>query len=140
MDVQENTKGSVLIVDDSEDIRSLMGLILGSTYNIVEAQNGVEALKLIKGRDFDVIILDENMPEMGGHECYSILRAEANVTPVIFCTGMPSPQNQKRELTLGAFDYLSKPVDPSNLIQLVHEAFHTKQRLSLKRDKSLIGS
>lgn len=138
MGVQENIKGSVLIVDDSEDIRSLMGLILGSKFDIVEAENGVEALKLIKGREFDVIILDENMPEMGGHECYSILRAESNVTPVIFCTGMPSTQNQKRELTLGAFDYLSKPVDPSNLIHLVQEAYYTKQRLGLKKDKPIL--
>lgn len=137
MSAQETNKGVVLVVDDSEDIRMLMGLILRTTYDVVEAQNGQEALNLLESRDVDVIILDENMPVMGGHECYSKLRAKSNVTPVIFCTGMPSEEYQKREFQTGAFDYLTKPVDIGNLIQLVNEAYTTKQRLASKQTRVL---
>lgn len=140
MSAQVNAKGTVLVVDDSEDIRMLVRKILAKDYYVVEAQNGLEALNLTQTRDFDVIILDENMPVMGGHECYTKLRAQSNFTPVIFCTGMPTEDFKKREFGLGAFDYISKPVDPTSLAQLVHEAYDTKQRLALKREAKAIAS
>ncbi len=124
-------KGVVLVVDDSEDIRSLLTMILGNSYRIIQAENGKVALDLLDKQDVDVIILDENMPVMGGHECYTKLRERSNLTPVIFCTGAPSDELHKRELGLGAFDYLSKPVNPTNLLQLVKEAFTANQRLRL---------
>jgi DNA-binding NtrC family response regulator len=129
MSISVPGKGVILIVDDSEEIRSLMGVLLGKNYTVIEAENGKDALELLERREVDVIILDENMPIMGGHECYTKLREKSNVTPVIFCTGAPSEEYLKRELTLGAFDYLAKPVNPTSLLHLVDEAFVTKQRL-----------
>lgn len=131
-------RGSVLIVEDKEDIRWVVSLILQPNYDITEAENGLEALEKMRGTEFDVILLDENMPEMGGHEFYSIIRKQANLTPVIFCTGLPSALNQKRELGLGAFDYLHKPVDPNNLMLLVDEAYQTKQRLDIKKEQTRV--
>ncbi|MES2744442.1 MAG: response regulator [Bdellovibrionota bacterium] len=136
MGVSDPGKGVVLVVDDSEDMRSLLTVILGKNYKIVQAENGKVALDLLDKQDVDVIVLDENMPIMGGHECYVKLREKSNFTPVIFCTGAPSEEFLKRELALGAFDYLAKPVDADKLLQLVDEAFTTKQRLRLIRARA----
>ncbi len=131
-----NQKGKVLVVDDSEDVRTMLVRILGSSYHTVQAENGKEALEKCESEDFDVIILDENMPVMGGHECFSILRERSNFTPVIFCTGGANPVHQKRELNAGAFDYIGKPFDIDSLLHLVNQGFMTKQRLLSKRANS----
>ena len=131
------SKGSVLIVDDSDDLRYLMGQILSPQFEIVEAADGKSALEICAKNQFDVIIMDENMPEMAGHQAFLKIREIDAYTPVIFCTGMPTQTNHKRDMQNGAFDYIAKPIDAQGLIHLVEEAYNAKKRIVSKLKASV---
>ncbi|MBC7661234.1 MAG: response regulator [Chitinophagaceae bacterium] len=130
------TKGRVLIVDDDDDLREAMVMLLGNRYETFEATNGLEALALLEKVEVDVVILDENMPKMGGHECFEMLRKRAFNIPVIFCTGKPAEFTKKRELNLGAFDYISKPLNAEVFLQLVAEGHRAMIRIRQILDRN----
>lgn len=115
-------KRSVLVVDDVPDVTEMIGLFLKHAgYDIATASSGTAALQLARERAFDVVISDIGMPEMNGCELAASLRrrAEYRSIPMIAVTGFSEYDN--RELTLRAgFDaQLTKPIDPSELLQLI---------------------
>jgi CheY-like chemotaxis protein len=117
-------KRSVLIVDDVPDVTEMIGLFLKHAgYDTVTADSGDAALQLANERVFDVVISDIGMPQMNGCELAVSLRrrAEYQKIPLIAVTGFSEYDN--RELTLRAgFDaQLTKPIDPSELLQLIDE-------------------
>lgn len=117
-------KRSVLIVDDVADVTEMIGLFLKHAgYDIATADSGNAALLLANERVFDVVISDIGMPQMNGCELAASLRrrAEYQKIPIIAVTGFSEYDN--RELTLRAgFDaQLTKPIDPSELLQLIDE-------------------
>jgi len=115
-------KGHILIVEDYEANRMFLSIILenaGMTYEM--AHDGMEALEKFKSSKFDLILMDENMPNMGGMEAMkAILAIEAEKkcahTPVISLTANALQGDKERFLQAGFDDYLSKPIDPQNLM------------------------
>jgi CheY-like chemotaxis protein/anti-sigma regulatory factor (Ser/Thr protein kinase) len=106
-------KFRILLVDDTPKNLHLLYEILqeGSEYMINVARNGVEALDAIKKVNFDIILLDVQMPEMDGFETCSRLKKMplySNV-PIIFLTAQDDQESIIRALELGAVDYLKKP-------------------------------
>ncbi len=124
--------GHILIVEDHEANRLLLGVILenaGLTWET--ASNGLEALKKFKKGSFDLILMDENMPKMGGQETLkSLLTIESSKqlkhTPVIALTANALHGDRDIFLNAGFDDYLSKPIDPQKLISLL--ALYLKKR------------
>jgi CheY-like chemotaxis protein len=114
---------SVLIVDDDEDIReSLIGCLEGEGYRPMAAPNGRLALELLAGLDSPpcLIVLDLMMPVMDGRSFREEqLRspALADIPVVLISAYVPDPGRIARELKIP--DYLSKPVDPEVLLQLI---------------------
>ena len=110
-------KQKILIVDDSEMNRALLVDILEDKYDVVEASNGVEAIALLSQRrtDFSLLLLDIMMPEMDGFEVLAhINKYHWNDTfAVIMISADDSPANIKHAYNLGAFDYISRPFDPT---------------------------
>lgn len=108
-------KQKILIVDDSEMNRSLLADILEEQYDVVEAENGVEAISLLSRQraDFSLLLLDIMMPEMDGFEVLAYInKYHWNDTfAVIMISADDSPANIKRAYDLGAFDYISRPFD-----------------------------
>ena len=108
-------KQKILIVDDSEMNRSLLADILQEQYDVVEAENGVEAISLLSRQraDFSLLLLDIMMPEMDGFEVLAYInKYHWNDTfAVIMISADDSPANIKRAYDLGAFDYISRPFD-----------------------------
>ena len=108
-------KQKILIVDDSEMNRSLLADILEEQYDVVEAENGVEAITLLSRQraDFSLLLLDIMMPEMDGFEVLAYInKYHWNDTfAVIMISADDSPANIKRAYDLGAFDYISRPFD-----------------------------
>ena len=106
-------KQKILIVDDSEMNRSLLADILEEQYDVVEAENGVEAISLLSRQraDFSLLLLDIMMPEMDGFEVLAYInKYHWNDTfAVIMISADDSPANIKRAYDLGAFDYISRP-------------------------------
>jgi signal transduction histidine kinase len=117
--------GHILLVEDYEANRMFVGIILdnaGITYET--ANNGVEAIEKFKNRTYDLILMDENMPELGGIGATKAIRAiekETNQkhTPIISLTANALKGDRERFLEAGMDDYISKPVEPQNLLSVL---------------------
>jgi CheY-like chemotaxis protein len=115
-------KGAVLIVDDVPDVTEMIGLFLKHAgYEVATADSGTAALRLANERAFDVVISDIGMPEMNGCELAESLRrlAEYQNIPLIAVTGFSEYDNRDLTLRAGFNAQLTKPIEPSELLQLI---------------------
>lgn len=109
---------AILIVDDRpEKLLSLEAVLEDLGQTIVRARSGREALRQVLARDFAVILLDVNMPDMDGFETASLIRQRRNSrdTPIIFVTAFGDEMHASRGYSLGAVDYILAPVLPEVL-------------------------
>lgn len=104
---------AILVVDDDEDSRFALTerLKRQGLSNLSEARDGAEALDLLRQRPFDLVLLDLQMPKMGGEEVLRTLNADMALrdTPVIVISGVDDSEIVVRAIELGAEDYLRKP-------------------------------
>jgi putative two-component system response regulator len=108
-------KQTILIVDDTPDNIALLSALLKDQYKLKIATNGVKALQIAAVAPYpDLILLDVMMPEMDGYETCRRLKAVAETAdiPVMFLTAKIHPEDEERGLTLGAVDYIAKPISP----------------------------
>ncbi len=108
----------ILIADDDAMVREAVARILAVFgYEVVKAADGEEALALLEP-DFDLIILDINMPEMDGFEVLDRLNALDLGIPVIFLTGAGSMEYAVKAVNLGAYDFISKPIEDLEIFNI----------------------
>ena len=109
-------KQKILILDDSEMNRDILAVMLGSDYEILEAENGLEAIEILQQgmTDIDLILLDIMMPEMDGIEMCRQIRKFSNI-PVIFLSAKSADLDKILGLGCGADDYVTKPFSPLEL-------------------------
>lgn len=103
-----------LIVDDSKIVRKVIQRIVEVLgFQILEAENGKEAVDQVKRHKVDVIILDWNMPVMDGMECMKAIRADASIEQpkIIFCTTENEFGKIQQAMMNGADEYVMKPFD-----------------------------
>ncbi|MFV1883884.1 MAG: ATP-binding protein [Balneola sp.] len=130
-----STKPTILVADDHSDLRSFIVSCLPDSYNIIEAQNGKEALELCKERLPDLAILDVMMPEMDGFELGELLQKDSLLSgiPIVYLTAKGNPMSQSKGLSTGAVAYLTKPFDPDLLNKqienLVTQQLRVRKRL-----------
>jgi putative two-component system response regulator len=119
----------ILIVDDEAIHRRLEVEILGDDYLVVEAENGEEAIELVKTNDFDVILLDRKMPGMSGDQvCHHIREVLGQkLVPIIMVTASNSSSELQQSLNLGATDFIRKPYDTTEFIARVESAIKHKK-------------
>ena len=118
----------ILVVDDEFSVRdSLMNWFRKDGYEVSAAANAREALDLMDETCFDVAILDIRMPDMDGVELQSRLAQIDSSLPVIMITAFASVDTAVRTLKQGAFDYVTKPVDPDELSHLVRRALEHRR-------------
>jgi len=116
----------ILIIDDEAPIRRVLREILeNESYQVDEAANGMEALKLIKEQEFDAVFCDIKMPEMDGIEVLEAIRKESDV-PVIMLSGHASTENAIEAFQKGAFNFLQKPPDLGALLLTTRNALEKK--------------
>ena len=109
----------VLVVDDEGDIRELVRELLGRAgYDVVEAPNGSEALKVFYAQQPDFVILDVQMPVLDGWETLTRIREVSDV-PVLMLTARAEELDKVRGLQAGADDYLTKPFGRQELLARV---------------------
>lgn len=107
----------VLLVDDEDAIRAgLAAALQRARFQVLEARNGMEALKLVAAHSPEVVVLDILMPEMDGREVCRRLRQAGNWTPVIMLTQISATGEKISSLEEGADDFLNKPFDSYELI------------------------
>lgn len=115
----------VLVVEDSSAMRNVIASTAEAVSGVtaVQAQNGFEALKLLPGGDFSLIITDINMPDLNGLELIGYIRQHPRYkdTPLFIVTTEGSDTDRQRGLALGVNEYLIKPFDPEALTTLINK-------------------
>jgi DNA-binding NtrC family response regulator len=121
-------QGSVLIVDDEVSVRSsLSGWFRKDGYDVAAAENATAALNLLRERTFDVVLLDIKMPGMDGMDLQEHIHKIDPRIAVIMITAFASVETAVRALKQGAFDYVTKPIDPDELSHLVLRAMEQRR-------------
>ncbi|KAA6318381.1 Sensor histidine kinase TodS, partial [termite gut metagenome] len=112
-DDPEKDNITLLLVEDNEDLRTIIQSILSKHYQVLTAQNGTEALSCIKENKIDIIISDVMMPEIDGLELCRILKRDLETShiPVILLTARNSTDDRIECYNAGADGYISKPFD-----------------------------
>lgn len=109
---------TILIVDDEEiNVKLVKGILASENYNLISALSGSEALSMLAPNRPDLILLDVMMPEMDGFETCSKIKQNKNtkIIPVLMVTALSEQEHRLKALECGADDFLSKPVDKTEL-------------------------
>jgi putative two-component system response regulator len=121
--------GKILIVDDDAANRNLMGEFLRvHGYEVIMAGDGQTALEQFEQSQPDLVLLDVIMPRVGGLEVCSRLKADpdSRLTPVVLVTGLSATEDRVRGLEVGADDFLTKPLDSSELLARIRSLVSLK--------------
>src|ERR1043165_5221986 len=133
MEIAETKKPRVLIIDDEEQIRNLLIDVLGSTYDCSDAGSAEEALAALSEHTFDLVISDIDMGAMSGLELVPHVHSRSPDTVVVIISGNQDIEFAIRALRVGAFDYISKPLDLRHVEASVERALHHCNVLKEKR-------
>jgi len=129
-----SAKSKILIVDDDTVVRLAYERSLsGTNCNVAAVWSGEEALRAMEREPFDLVLLDLRMP---GTDGISVLRHIKRCWPdseVIIITGYATVESAKEAIRLGAYDYLTKPVGPADVVNAATNAIHHK-RWALRRE------
>jgi two-component system, response regulator, stage 0 sporulation protein F len=121
----------ILVVDDEKDTRELIATVLADEgYSITIADNGENALSLVKSERFDLVITDLKMPVMDGMQFLLEIRRIASTTNVIMVTAFAEVESYINAMSLGAIEYLPKPLLIKELKKVVHHVLNKKDQNS----------
>jgi two-component system KDP operon response regulator KdpE len=127
--------GIILVVDnDSSMRRALSAALSGSKFVVVEAARGEEALSLVRMSWFDAVLLDVDMPGMGGVETCRHIRRAVSRLPILMLTVMDSEDDKVRALDAGADDYITKPFQLRELTARLRSAVRRRNAQDSNRD------
>jgi two-component system, response regulator RegA len=130
---------NILLVDDEKDFTEVLSERMearGFTVDI--ADSGPAAIKKVKDKSYDAIILDLAMPEMDGIDVLKALLKENPDLQIIFLTGHATLEKGIESVKLGAVDFMEKPVDIDKLLEKVNEAKTKRDHLSeIKTEKDI---
>jgi len=115
---QIENKKKVLIVDDEPNVRRLLHTILGKTFDVLEAEDGRQAIEITNSQKPDVVLMDMMMPKMDGlTACHMIKNDPATKSiPVIMVTAIGFELNVKLSQQMGASGYVTKPFSSEDLL------------------------
>ena len=130
----------ILIVDDERQMQSLISFCITSEqFEIKTASTGKEALEILIESKFDLLLLDIMMPEMDGFQVLDSLKQKGIDVPTIILSAMGETEQIVKGLNLGAFDYVTKPFEPKELVARVHAVLRRTQPVLENKVKSLHG-
>lgn len=120
----------LLLVDDEEGyVNVLANRMALRGVDVSKSYSGSEAIRILRKNDFDVAVLDLKMEDMDGIEVLKIFKKMDPELMVIMLTGHGSAQAASDGISLGAFDYLTKPCDFKELLDKVRKAYLERKRL-----------
>ncbi|MGW8283404.1 MAG: sigma-54-dependent transcriptional regulator [Gemmatimonadota bacterium] len=139
------TKPRIMVVDDEESVRtSLREWFLEDGFEVHTAEDGLDALSKLDSGPFDLLVVDLKMPRMDGISLQRRLQEVAPDTTVIILTAFAAVDTAVEALKLGAFDYVTKPVDPDELSHTVRRALErnrlTEENVRLREKVSELTS
>jgi two-component system, cell cycle response regulator CtrA len=110
----------LLIEDDSATAQSIELMLKSESFNVYTTDLGEEGIDLGKIYDYDIILLDLNLPDVPGFEVLRSLRVSKVKTPILILTGLASIEDKVRGLGFGADDYMTKPFHKDELVARIH--------------------
>lgn len=110
----------LLIEDDSATAQSIELMLKSESFNVYTTDLGEEGVDLGKLYDYDIILLDLNLPDMSGYEVLRTLRLLKIKTPILILSGMGGTEDKVRGLGFGADDYMTKPFHKDELVARIH--------------------
>ncbi len=120
----------ILIIEDEAAIRRVLTKILSEesvTYQVEEAEDGLQGLEKIKNQDYDLVLCDIKMPKIDGIELLEAVKKIKPEIPMVMISGHGDMETAIHSMKLGAFDYISKPPDLNRLLNTVRNALDKKQ-------------
>ena len=123
-----DTKKKVLIVDDEPNVRRLSRTILSKKFDVLEAEDGKQAIEIANSQKLDVILMDMMMPKMDGlTACHEIKTNPATKSiPVIMVTAISFELNIKLSQQMGATGYITKPFSSQDLINAIDKVLENR--------------
>jgi two-component system, cell cycle response regulator CtrA len=117
---RENDVRVLLVEDDKETAQSINLMLKTEGLNVYTTERGEEGIDLAKMYDYDIILLDLNLPDMPGYEVLRSLHMARVAIPILILSGLASIEDKVRGLGLGADDYLPKPFHRDELVARIH--------------------
>ena len=138
----DHQNNSVLVADDEKFNIIAMTHILSPEFNVHIAESGQAAIEAAIKHQPNVILLDVLMPGMDGFETLSVLKGteETRAIPVIFITGLGSVENEEKGLSLGAADYINKPLRPAIVKLRIRHQIRMANQIDIMRRLSVTDS
>ncbi|MGA8180926.1 MAG: sigma-54 dependent transcriptional regulator [Desulfobacterales bacterium] len=142
----------ILIVDDNPEVLKLIANILETNeYEVETVSRGESAIKKLESNDYDMVLTDLMMPDVDGMQVLEHVKSRASRTMCIILTGHGTIKSSVKAIKRGAFDYITKPVSPSELLIIVEKALKFKnleeENIRLKKElkgkyhyKNIIGT
>lgn len=127
IEIIDCTGKKVLLVDDNKiNLKVASRLLKAYQIEVIEVESGKEAIEKVKNQSFDLILLDDMMPELSGIETLQELKKDSNFkTPTVILTANAISGSKEKYLSVGFEDYLSKPIDQQELNRVIQK-FLTK--------------
>ncbi|MEM7489315.1 MAG: response regulator transcription factor [Pseudomonadota bacterium] len=110
----------LLVEDDPTTSRSIEMMLGSANLNVYSTDMGEEGIDLAKLYDYDLILLDLNLPDMNGHDVLKQLRMARIETPILILSGSDDTENKIKGFGVGADDYMTKPFHRDELIARIH--------------------
>ena len=120
----------ILVIEDEAAIRRVLTKILSEesdTYEVEEAEDGLQGVEKIKNEDYDLVLCDIKMPKMDGVEVLEAVKKIKPEVPMVMISGHGDLETAVNTMRLGAYDYISKPPDLNRLLNTVRNALDRKQ-------------
>ena len=120
----------ILVIEDEAAIRRVLVKILSEendSYQVDEAEDGVQGTEKIKNEDYDLVLCDIKMPKMDGVEVLEAVKKIKPEIPMVMISGHGDLETAVNTMRLGAFDYISKPPDLNRLLNTVRNALDKKK-------------
>jgi DNA-binding NtrC family response regulator len=113
----------ILVVDDDQGILDSFDVLLGDRYDLVTAENGLEALRILDNTTPGLMFLDIKMPGLNGLDLLKRLHEMRRKMDVVVITASSREENEEEARTLGVVDYLKKPLDVFEVERIASQAF-----------------
>lgn len=127
----------ILVLDDEKDACDLIERILSRDHSVITFTDEDAAIRYVRENEVDLGILDLKLKKMSGVDVLTVFREVRPEVRVIMLTGYPTLKTAERAITLGAYDYLTKPIDVEHLEAKVKEVMAPQERLRGKKGEDL---
>lgn len=138
----DGKKGTVLVVEDNEDLLRMLGKLLATDYRVLTAYNGKEALEIVNNEQVDIIVTDIMMPVMDGVEMTRRLRDDKRYKncPILMLTAKRDDDDRAAAYRVGADAYITKPFNTSVLLARIQNLLQQRLKSSQEVSEILFGT